>query len=273
MPFLNIASERGRPASERAAAVTAGGGSGQGAVGPARIIGGALASQASSRRERAPAGLVWGRRACGASAPGLPPRRRSATQCLGPACSLIAMRGGAGAAPNGRRDACEGGPEAPPARKRAPPPPPIAPPDWLPCPQAARSPALLPALPPRPRAPCVPAPAPAAPRAHPAGSPQRAQRRRAPPGLPPFAPPLAAPPPLARSPRPRRAMVRKRKEWGIKYGCPIYGLAWPPGEFVYACGGGGHGIENKCGGGWAVGRCVAAVGAALAPDTTRRFTA
>lgn len=40
-------------------------------------------------------------------------------------------------------------------------------------------------------------------------------------------------------------MVRKKKEWGTKYGCPIYGLAWPPGEHVYMCGGGGHGIENK----------------------------
>ncbi|KAL4422678.1 hypothetical protein ABPG75_008875 [Micractinium tetrahymenae] len=40
-------------------------------------------------------------------------------------------------------------------------------------------------------------------------------------------------------------MARKKKEWGIKYGCPIYGIAWPPGEHVYMCGGGGHGIENK----------------------------
>lgn len=41
-------------------------------------------------------------------------------------------------------------------------------------------------------------------------------------------------------------MARKKKEWGIKYGCPIYGMAWPPGEYVFMCGGGGHGIENKC---------------------------
>jgi hypothetical protein len=40
-------------------------------------------------------------------------------------------------------------------------------------------------------------------------------------------------------------MAKKKKEWGIKYGCPIYGIAWPPGEYVYMCGGGGHGIENK----------------------------
>lgn len=39
----------------------------------------------------------------------------------------------------------------------------------------------------------------------------------------------------------------RKKEWGIKYGCPIYGIAWPPGEHVYICGGGGHGIENKVG--------------------------
>ena len=37
----------------------------------------------------------------------------------------------------------------------------------------------------------------------------------------------------------------KKAALGKKYGCPIYGIAWPPGEHVYLCGGGGHGIENK----------------------------
>eukprot|EP00887_Chlorella_sp_A99_P000209 scaffold13.g209.t1 len=40
-------------------------------------------------------------------------------------------------------------------------------------------------------------------------------------------------------------MGKKRKDLLLKYGCPIYGMCWPPGEFVYMAGGGGLGIENK----------------------------
>lgn len=31
-----------------------------------------------------------------------------------------------------------------------------------------------------------------------------------------------------------------------KYGAPLYGVAWPPGNFIYMAGGGNMGIENKC---------------------------
>ena len=31
----------------------------------------------------------------------------------------------------------------------------------------------------------------------------------------------------------------------FKYGMPIYGLAWPDGDVIYVCGGGGMGIKNR----------------------------
>lgn len=30
-----------------------------------------------------------------------------------------------------------------------------------------------------------------------------------------------------------------------KYGAPLYGVAWPTGDFIYMAGGGNMGIENK----------------------------
>jgi hypothetical protein len=30
-----------------------------------------------------------------------------------------------------------------------------------------------------------------------------------------------------------------------KYGMPLYGAAWPPGEYFFICGGGGHGLVNR----------------------------
>lgn len=40
----------------------------------------------------------------------------------------------------------------------------------------------------------------------------------------------------------------RRKAPLQKYGCPLYGVAWPPGEYAYMVGGGNLGIENKCDG-------------------------
>jgi hypothetical protein len=32
----------------------------------------------------------------------------------------------------------------------------------------------------------------------------------------------------------------------FKYGMALYGAAWPEGDFYFVCGGGGHGLQNRC---------------------------
>lgn len=44
-----------------------------------------------------------------------------------------------------------------------------------------------------------------------------------------------------------KLLMKRRREPLQKYGAPLYGLAWPPGEYAYMAGGGNLGIENKYG--------------------------
>lgn len=45
----------------------------------------------------------------------------------------------------------------------------------------------------------------------------------------------------------KSTMGKPKRPNEFKYGMALYGVAWPEGPYYFVCGGGGMGLQNRCG--------------------------